>query len=177
MLRHLPNVLSFLRIFLSPIFLYYCFIHEYTVALVLFFIAGMTDWADGFTARFFGVESDFGKLLDPVADKVLLIVAYIGFYFLGKLPLWIVCLVIGRDVLILLCALITLLKKWPYKLDVQFISKINTAFQMLLIGGIILLGEGHWLIIEILYLTGLTTIISGFSYARHFQKWYTSYQA
>ena len=169
-----PNFLSLIRILLSPVFLYLSFRNANQLALIVFFIAAMTDWADGFFARLMGTTSTLGKLLDPIADKVLLMTAYLGFYFLGKIPFWLMALVLCRDIAIMLLGLLALLRQWSLKLDVHFISKINTLFQMLLIGVLIIFDADNFFAGLLIMITACTTVLSGFSYARHFQRWYTA---
>lgn len=169
-----PNALSLSRILLTPVFLYLCAYHHDQAALIIFFIASMTDWADGYFARLTACTSEVGKILDPIADKILLMAAYAGFYALGRLPLWLVVLVLARDGLIILLGTLALLRQWSLKLDVHYISKINTMFQMLLIGGVILLGQESLIVEGLIFITAVTTVASGFSYGRHFQRWYTS---
>ncbi len=100
MLKHIPNVITLMRIVLLVPFAFYLFGERYQAALILLFVAAVSDSIDGFLARRFGWRSWFGSLADPLADKLLLIVSYVSFGYLGIMPLWLVGVVLGRDALI-----------------------------------------------------------------------------
>lgn len=99
----LPNQLTVLRIILTPVFLF-LFLAEDPVlkqiSLGVFIIAAITDWYDGWLARKFNYITNWGKFMDPLADKILTSAAFLGFVFLGKLHLWMVLIIIIRDFLI-----------------------------------------------------------------------------
>ncbi len=102
-------------------------------AFILILIAGISDALDGFLARVFSWQSRLGSFLDPIADKLLLIVLFISLAHKGVIPLWLTVLVIGRDLIILLGASAC---QWlTHKLDMSplFISKVNTALQIVFI--------------------------------------------
>lgn len=114
--RTIPNVITVGRIALTPLIAWLIFVPTFTarlIAFILFLIAAFSDLVDGHLARKHGWISDFGKLLDPVADKLLLVTTMVPFYilshrpgedamlpFVGALPLWIVIVVLGREALI-----------------------------------------------------------------------------
>lgn len=100
MLRHIPNVITLMRIVLLVPFALYLFDERYLAALVILFIAAISDSVDGFLARRFGWRSWFGSVADPLADKLLLVVSYVSLGYLGIMPLWLVAIVLGRDLLI-----------------------------------------------------------------------------
>ncbi len=99
----LPNQLTVLRIILSPVFLW-CFLSENPVlkqiALVIFIIAALTDWYDGWLARKYNYITSWGKFWDPLADKILTSSAFIGFVILHIIPLWMVIIIISRDIIV-----------------------------------------------------------------------------
>ena len=99
----LPNQLTILRIVLTPVFLFF-FLSENPVfkliSLGIFIIAALTDWYDGWLARKFNYITNWGKFWDPLADKILTSVAFIGFVFLDVIPLWMVVIIILRDLII-----------------------------------------------------------------------------
>ena len=100
MIYTLANLLTFLRILLTPLFIYFLFgKHTYfeIFALIIFIIASVTDAYDGYFARKQATVSDLGKFLDPLADKILMSAAFISFVFLKFVPLWMVILIIARD--------------------------------------------------------------------------------
>lgn len=102
---NLPNKLTVLRLIMTPVFLFtllYSFPHHYLVALVLFILASLTDMVDGKIARSRNLITDFGKFLDPLADKMLTTAAFLGFIQLGigKGIVWITFIVLIREFLI-----------------------------------------------------------------------------
>lgn len=99
----LPNQLTVLRIILTPVFLF-LFISESPllkqISLVVFIIAAITDWYDGWLARKFNYITNWGKFLDPLADKILTSAAFFAFVWLGVLQMWMVLVIVIRDFLI-----------------------------------------------------------------------------
>jgi cardiolipin synthase len=99
--KALPNLLSALRLALAPFIFSFLWLGNYRWALLLFAVAALTDYLDGFFARRLGVDSRVGAVLDPVADKVLLSGTYLTLALTGGMPAWIAWIVLGRDALIL----------------------------------------------------------------------------
>ena len=101
----LPNQLTGIRILLTPVF-FFLFLSDDPVlrqiSLVVFLLAAVTDWYDGWLARKFNYITNWGKFLDPLADKILTSAAFFGFVILGVLPLWMVIIIVVRDLLITL---------------------------------------------------------------------------
>jgi CDP-diacylglycerol---glycerol-3-phosphate 3-phosphatidyltransferase len=136
----LPNQLSVLRIILAPVFLF-LFLSDTPalkqLSLLIFLIAVFTDWYDGWHARKFGMVSKVGIFLDPLADKILTSIAFIGFFILGIMPLWMVMIIVIRDILI------TLLRSYHeykgYTMKTSFIAKTKTFLQMTYIFVILIL--------------------------------------
>ncbi len=98
-----PTQLTVLRIILTPVFLLLLFTEGFqfkVYSFLIFIIASLTDWYDGYFAKKLGIVSKFGKFLDPLADKILVSSAFIAFYILGYVKLWIVIVVVVRDFLI-----------------------------------------------------------------------------
>jgi cardiolipin synthase len=100
-MRWLPNVLTWVRIGLTPVVVYTLVSGKCSLALPVTLVAGLTDAADGYLARRLAAETRFGAWLDPLADKFLLVSLYVAFGLAGLVPGWLVWLVVGRDVLIL----------------------------------------------------------------------------
>ncbi len=100
---NLPNALTLLRIALSPVFMMLFIIDNLWTrfwAMVIFIIAALTDLYDGYYARKYGVTTSFGKFMDPLADKILVSVAFISFVTLGYVEMWMVLAIIFREFLI-----------------------------------------------------------------------------
>jgi len=129
---NIPNLLSVLRIVLIPVFIYLIYIPTITAriwALAVFVLASITDMLDGWSARKLNQETDMGIFLDPAADKLLVISALITFVILDPLiPLWMVLVIIARDVLITLMRYFAIRKGTG--LRTSRFGKIKTAFQM-----------------------------------------------
>lgn len=99
----LPTQLTVLRIILTPVFLvliFYNGFHYKMLAFVVYTIASLTDWYDGYFARKLDRISTWGKFLDPLADKILVSAAFIAFHILGYVQLWMIVVIIVRDFLI-----------------------------------------------------------------------------
>ncbi len=164
----LPNTLTVLRLFLAP-FIYFCIVRqEYTTALAVFFFAGFSDWLDGQLARRFDWHSRLGSLLDPVADKLLFLAAFLGLVFAGLMPLWLALLAIGRDIVIVIGATIYNFTIERLEGSASFISKLNTLVQGLYVLAILALaafGSSAGLPATILSLVLCATIVaSGLHY-------------
>ena len=101
---NLPNKLTVLRVILIPFFLLFVLLfkipHHMVFALIVFAAASITDWFDGKLARKYNLVTNFGKFMDPLADKLLVCSAMICFIELDKLPAWIVIIIIGREFII-----------------------------------------------------------------------------
>jgi len=100
-------------------------------ALALFFAAAVSDGLDGYLAKRFNWTSELGKVLDPLADKLLLITVFVESAWLGLVPWWLTAAVVARDVLIALGALVYRLWFGPLRGRPTILSKINTALQLL----------------------------------------------
>lgn len=110
----LPNQLTVLRIILTPVFLFFFLSDDPTmiqISSVIFVIAAITDWYDGWLARKFNYITDWGKFLDPLADKILTLTAFYGFVLIGVIPLWMVIVIIIRDMGITLLRIFAEIKK------------------------------------------------------------------
>lgn len=169
-LRHIPNLITGLRILLVAPFLWLLLEEHYGVALVLFVIAGVSDALDGFLAKYYGWTSELGGLLDPIADKLLLMGAILVLGWLNELPTWLVALVIARDLVIVSGAVAYHLRVERFHAAPLMISKLNTFMQLLLVGVVIvhygLAPLPAWLLTGGIYLTALTTVSSGAAYVR-----------
>ena len=129
--HHLPNILTLIRILLTPLFIYILFWggeNGYPWALAIFIAAGITDIIDGYLARRLKVESNMGKMLDPMADKILILSAFISFVTMDLIYAWMVILIILRDVLI--TAIRFLLEKRNMPMATSNIAKGKTAVQV-----------------------------------------------
>lgn len=153
-----PNLISAIRLCLVPIFLVLLLNGYNLMATFLFALAASTDWVDGQIARRTNQVSRLGQLLDPAVDRILMICGVLGLFLVGRLPLWIILVVIGRDLLLLLGG-VYLLKRWKARVAVIYSGKVATTllfvgFAALLLNWPILQGVG---VVDALWLPGLNS--------------------
>jgi len=172
--RHLPNLICLLRIALVwPIVLSVAHAN-YPQTLVLFFVAAMSDGLDGFLAKRFHWISQLGKLLDPLADKLLLVGVFLVATWYGLIPRWLTIAAVSRDVMIPLGSLAFHLGWGPLKGQPLISSKINTLLQVLYVLAIVA-HAGYALppqgVVDALqWLTFATVLLSGLAYIREFTR-------
>lgn len=104
MLKHIPNILTILRFIFIPFILYFIFTGNYVLGIVFFTISGITDVLDGFIARKFNLVSNFGKLMDPLADKLTQISVLACLVKVDIIPFWILVIVILKELLMVVGA-------------------------------------------------------------------------
>lgn len=104
MLKHIPNILTILRFIFIPIILYFIFTGNYILGIVFFTISGITDVLDGFIARKFNLISNFGKLMDPLADKLTQISVLASLTTVKIIPVWILSIVVLKELIMVVGA-------------------------------------------------------------------------
>ena len=139
MIRHLPNLLSALRLLAAPVTVWAILEDHDTLALFLFIAASFSDVADGFIARRWGFTSQIGAWLDPIADKLLMLLCFLALWRTGAVPLWLVALVIARDLGIASGALFAKLCGLPLRIAPLGIGKATTAVLAVFVGARLLL--------------------------------------
>lgn len=97
MAKHIPNVLTVARLFLIPFIIYFIITNQYITALIFLTISGLTDVLDGWIARKFNFITNFGKLIDPLADKLTQLAVLIAITFKGVIPIWIIIIVVLKE--------------------------------------------------------------------------------
>lgn len=167
-LSQLPNVLTVARIAAAPLLILTLKDHDYRSALLVFFLAGVSDGLDGFIAKRWGYTSRLGSILDPLADKVLLLSAYIMLTVLDHVPFWLMLTVAFRDLLIVGGYLAYTSLVGPVVMHPSRLSKINTLVQLALVV-VVLLHEAldvsyPSLIDGLVYAVLVTTVASGVHY-------------
>jgi len=143
---NLPNKLTVSRLWLAAIFVV-CFVVEvpgrFSVALLVFLAATLTDYLDGVIARKRGLTTDFGRLMDPLADKILTASAFVGLCAIGKFPAWAVIAIISREFLI--TGLRSLAASKGIVIPADRLGKHKTAWQMItILYFLLLLSIGEW---------------------------------
>lgn len=137
------NILTLSRFFIAPIFMALTLVRTpgaVTTGIILFAVAALTDWADGYLARKYHEVTEHGAYLDPLADKILTISAFVTFYLLDIMPLWMVVVIIIRDFGV--TALRNLAEEYGTTLTTSYLAKVKTAMQMLVISAVLVL---YWL--------------------------------
>jgi cardiolipin synthase len=129
----IPNILTLVRILLTPVFVILLLRDMFPVALLVFAAAGISDGLDGLIARYMNQRTTLGAYLDPAADKLLLTSAFIVMAVLGIIPDWLMVIVITRDVVIVLGLAILTLTEKKYEVKPTLVSKCTTAIQILLV--------------------------------------------
>src|SRR5476649_751214 len=128
---NIPNLITLGRILLVPIVVWAIASGTMWIAFVLFVVAGVSDAVDGFLAKRFGMSSELGAYLDPLADKALIVSIYLTLGIYGAIPRWLVILVVSRDILVVGGIMLSWLIGKPLKIRPLLVSKLNTAAQIL----------------------------------------------
>lgn len=126
----IPNIITLGRILLVPVIVWAIASNEMAVAFAVFVIAGVSDAIDGFLAKRFNMSSELGALLDPLADKALLVSIYVSLGIWGAIPRWLVILVVSRDIMIVGAVIISWLFGKPVPMKPLMVSKLNTVAQV-----------------------------------------------
>ena len=174
MIRHLPNLLSALRLLAAPLAAWLILKGHDIAALLTFAAAGASDGLDGFIARHWGVTSAFGAWLDPIADKLLMLFCFAALYYAGATPLWLLGLVVARDLAIVLGWLIIRCLSLTMLASPLLIGKFSTLVQILYVFLMLLLlsfDVGAPRLAELAaWGCGLFTVRSGAAYAGVFLR-------
>lgn len=179
-----PNKLTILRIVLAFVFILFLFIHclaAMIASLIIFLIASATDMLDGYLAKKYGQVTDFGRLMDPIADKILVLAAFIAFVVMELIPAWMVIIIIFREAAVTGLRMLALSKGKVMQADGG--GKHKTVSQVLAVVAILLLlifreaGPrvfGFWSaraeaayrgsIFILMLITVILTLVSGVSY-------------
>lgn len=131
---NLPNLITTARILAIPVMVWAIAADQLMFAFVLFLLAGVTDAIDGFLAKHFGMASDLGAYLDPLADKALIVSIYVTLGITEAVPRWIVILVVSRDIMIVAAVMLSWVMGRPIAIRPVMVSKLNTVAQILFAG-------------------------------------------
>lgn len=175
--RQLPNVLTVVRIPLAVVFFIVLLVGGRLgeqdlalrwVAAVLFIVAISTDWVDGYLARRYDLVSDFGKLWDPIADKLLTGAAFVGLAILDEMPWWMVVVILVREWGITIHRFVVARQ---HVVAAAWMGKVKTAFQGVALGWALLpiwlvIGEGAFSLITqiLMWVVVVLTVASGIDY-------------
>jgi cardiolipin synthase len=166
--RDIPNIITVFRFLLVPPVVWLMLNQRFGAALIVFGIAGFSDALDGYLAKRYNWTSRLGGLLDPLADKLLLLSAFITLAWLHWIPLWLVSLVILRDLIIVAGAIVYHMRIEQLDAEPSLVSKLNTVTQILLVLAVMFTQAVQelpalWLDV-LLYSVLATTVWSGLDY-------------
>lgn len=162
-----PNLLTLIRIFLTPYLIWLLLDNRIKHALVVFFVAGITDGLDGFIARMFQQKSKLGAYLDPLADKLLLVSCFVLLGHLGRIPSWLVIIAVSRDAVILLGLMTLCFFQVHVDIRPTAVSKMTTLFQLFTIFLVLatsVVSLPAWGFSILFVVTGALSVVSGVHY-------------
>lgn len=167
---NVPNLITLGRVILVPVVFWLLVSGQMQLAFLVFVLAGVSDAVDGFIAKRFGLSTELGAYLDPLADKLLLVSIFVALGVMGQVPSWLVIAVVSRDILIVIGVLLAWLLDHPIKIAPLAVSKANTLAQILL-AGTVLADEGFALGLDsvrlaLVWIAGALTIASLWAYLR-----------
>ena len=128
----IPNLITLARILLVPVVVWAITSGEMRIAFLLFLAAGVSDAVDGFLAKRFGMATELGAYLDPLADKAMIVSIYVALGIAEAIPRWLVILVVSRDIMIVGAVMLSWLVDKPVALKPLLVSKLNTVAQIVL---------------------------------------------
>lgn len=170
--RHLniPNLITLGRVILVPVVFWLLVSGQTQLAFFAFVLAGVSDAVDGFIAKRFGLSTELGAYLDPLADKLLIVSIFVALGVMGALPSWLVIAVVSRDILIILGVMLSWLLDQPVRIRPLIVSKANTVAQIVL-AATVLADDGFGLGLATLrvllvWITGVLTVASLAAYLR-----------
>jgi cardiolipin synthase len=168
----IPNLITLGRILLVPVVVWAITAGEFRVAFVLFVAAGISDAIDGFLAKRFGMTTELGAYLDPLADKARLVSIYVALGITDAIPRWLVILVVSRDIMIVSAVILSWVVDKPVPLKPLRVSKLNTVAQIALAAVVLAaLGFEFDAEIAVMVLMGLVTILTLLSVAFYVAEW------
>lgn len=165
---NLANLVTLARLLAVPLVVWLILAGEYPATFWMFVAASVSDAIDGYVAKRFDQRSELGALLDPIADKTLIVSTFVTLGIAGHLPNWLVIMVVFRDLLIIGGFLLAAALAQPINWRPLFVSKLNTALQLILLATLLAqlaFGfDAHGAVTALTYLVGVTTILSGGGY-------------
>jgi cardiolipin synthase (CMP-forming) len=168
----IPNLITTLRIILTPIFIIYLLEEQFVAALIVFIVCMVSDALDGFLARILKQKTVLGSFLDPIADKLILVSTFVALSVMGAIPVWVTVIVLSRDVLISLGVAVLEIYRMEIRIRPSVLSKATTCCQFITVVSVLASkfvsvppGLFDWLF----SLTAASTIVSGLHYM---QAWF-----
>ena len=170
MLR-LPNLISLARLLAAPFVAWLLYAGRFHEALLVLLLAGVSDWLDGYSARKLGMTNRLGIVLDPLADKVLMVTVFVCMGLLHLIPWWLFVAVVVRDLVIVTGALLLRILRNRRQFLPSMMGKVSTFFQMVLALLAVVYAAFpyqfiNWLKMTGVVLTAIFTLLSGLDYVR-----------
>lgn len=164
---NLPNCITLIRVLLVPLFAIFVLEGDYEAAFFVFVVAGVSDGLDGFLARVLNQKTKLGAVLDPIADKALLMTAFVMLAVVGLIPSWLTVLVVSRDVIIMAGIGILMFSQHEVTIRPSYFSKATTLMQLATVA--FALGHQHLPRLQplgqpLLWVTAGLTLLSGAHY-------------
>ena len=170
----IPNLVTLARILSVPVMIWAIVTGWMLAAFLLFLAAGISDAIDGYLAKRFGMTSELGAYLDPLADKALIVSIYVTLGIEGDIPRWLVILVVSRDVMIVGAVILSWLVDKPVPMKPLLVSKLNTVAQIVFAGLVLAsLGlriQAQWLIDAAQIVVAILTLASVAAYVREWVR-------
>jgi len=176
-LLNIPNLLTLCRVFSIPIFLAFLSKDRFDAAFYIFCAAALTDSLDGTVARWFDCRTELGTYLDPFADKLLLLSAFVALTVMRALPVWLLGVIVIRDVVIVFGYFsLSFFADERIPVRPSYIGKTSTVLQIMCVIGALMRAGGKWQLDWniLLYLTAAVTAASGVHYAYRGLSWLSS---
>lgn len=166
--RHIPNILTFARLLLVLPIIWCLYFDYFRQALLLFFIAGLSDGVDGYLARKYNWKSRLGAIVDPLADKFLLVATFLTLTMIGEISWQLAALVLGRDLVIVIGALLYHYRFGRYQISPSSLGKLSTLLQIIYVLAIVITLAGQPMLAEVIlwggWIVGAVTLLSGLHY-------------
>jgi cardiolipin synthase len=170
----IPNLITLARILSVPVMVWSIMNGWMLAAFLLFLAAGVSDAIDGYLAKRFGMTSELGAYLDPLADKALIVSIYVTLGVSGEIPRWLVILVVSRDIMIVGAVLLAWLVGKPLPMKPLLVSKLNTAAQLVfacvVLATLGLRFEADWLVAAAMAAVTLLSLLSIAAYVREWVR-------
>jgi cardiolipin synthase (CMP-forming) len=168
----IPNLITLARIILVPVVVWLIASGQLRLAFLLFLIAAISDGVDGFLAKRFGMKTELGAYLAPLADKVLIVSIYVTLGITHVIPLWVVILVVSRDFMIVGAIILSWVINRPVKIKPHMVSKVNTGVQIVF-ACLVLASHGYGFDTEPLLtlVMGLVAVLTLLSVGLYLAEW------
>jgi cardiolipin synthase len=167
MYMNVPNSLTILRILLIPVYVGLLIYEQYDYALMVLFVAGITDGLDGTIARVANQRTQLGAILDPLADKLLLTAGFITLSVMHLIPLWVTIVVVSRDLILMLGTVVAQFTATQVDISPTILGKGTTVIQLTTLVLVVFMASRHIdlsIMQPLLYVMSIVTLSSGLHY-------------